>query len=349
MLENQSTENTASEQSAAQDQKPNDYLSIRSQAREERLKAQNAQTQDPGEAGNKSTEEAKAATTESVLSKLLKELEATSLDSLPEAEVSALAEKLRSKSLSRFGELSKEKKTLAARLAELEQEREKGFAAKTKPENNPYANIETVEALEQEFQRVTGHVEWAEALLEDREGSHPEEVVYTDAAGKEYTKAAIKQSLRDARKAKDVFINEQYKQIKTKEQRKVQRSLVAEKAAAELPWMKGDDNDTRRQYEGLKESVKFEAIEQADPEFAVHLERILAHAANSMFNGQKASATAKLTAALNPPSSPNFSGAAPQRANPNADRALKEIEERFAKTQSSNDWLALQKARRAVR
>jgi len=344
MLENQSTEITASDKTAAHDQKPDDYLSIQSKAREERNKAQTASNTDPNQPA-----EAAPAATESVLSKLMKELEGVSLDDLPEGEISALAEKLRSKSLSRFGELTKKAKTAEAQLAELLAEREKGFAPQAvKPENNPFASVDTVEALNQEYQNASGHIEWAEALLEDREGSHPEEIVYTDGTGKEYTKAAIKQSLRDARKARDVYIGEQYKEIKTKEQRKVQRALVAEKAANELPWLKGDDNDTRRQYESLKDSVKLDAIEQADPEFAVHLDRILAHAANSMFSAQKASATAKPPAALNPTSSPSFSGAAAQRANPNADRILQEAEANLAKTQTPEAYLAFQRARRAA-
>lgn len=345
MLETQSTENTASDQTAANDQQPTDYLSIRLKAREERIKA----SLSPDSTQNEPTTDAAPAAQETVLSKLMKELEAVPLDDLPESEVRALAEKLRSKSVSRFADLSKKAKTAEAQLAEILQEREKGFVPQAKAENNPFASIETVEALDQEFQRASGHVEWAEGLLEDREGSHPEEVIYTDAAGKEYTKAQIKQSLRDARKARDVHIGEQYKQIMTKEQRKVQRTLVAEKAAKELPWLVGDDNDTRRQYESLKAGVRITEIEKADPEFAVHLDRILAHAANSMFSAQKASASAKPPAALKPPSTPSHSGAAPQRANPNADKFLQEAEARFQKTQSEGDYLAVLRARRAAR
>lgn len=358
MLENSQTDNTASEQSAATNEAPNDYFAIRAQARKEREKqkaTQPAAQAAPSELAPEGSEAAPAAETqpekptENVLSKLMKELEATPLESLSESEISALAEKIRSKSLSRFGELTKAKKTLEAQLAELKQEQEKGFAAKVKPESNPYANVQTVEALEAEFQKVSGHVEWAEALLEDREGAHPEDVVYTDASGKEYTKAAIKQSLRDARKAKDVFINEQYKQLMQREQRKVLRTMASEKASQELPWLKGDDNDTRRQFEALKQSVKFDAVEQADPEFAVQLERILAHAANSMYGTQQAATKAKPPAALNPPSSPSPSGAMSSRANPNADRALRDLEARFAKSQSASDYAELLRARRAVK
>jgi hypothetical protein len=359
MLENSPTDTTASEQSAATSQ-PNDYFAIRSQARKEReqkIAATRQQDSAPAPSelpvGSESEEapapEATTEQSENVLSKLLKELEATPLENLSETEISALAEKIRSKSLSRFGELSKAKKTLEAQLAELKQEQEKGFAPKAKPESNPYSSVETVEALDQEFQRVSGHVEWAEALLEDREGSHPEEIIYTDSSGKEYTKSAIKQSLRDARKAKDIYINEQYKQIMAREQRKVLRTMASEKATQELSWMKGDDNDARRQFEALKQSVKIEAIEQADPEFAIQLERILAHAANSMFNMQRAATGAKPPAALNPPSSPSMSNAAPTRVNPNADRMLKDLEARFAKSQSAEDYQAVLRARRAVR
>jgi len=355
MLENQSTENAASEQSAVTtENKPNDWFSIREAQRAERQKAASPATE--SEAGSAETpppagENPPAAeVSNEVLSKLLTELDGIPLESLSEAQVSALAEKLRSKSLSRFGELTKKAKTLEGQLAELKADREKGFASTPKVENNPYANVETVEALEAEYQKVSGHVEWADALLEDHDSAHPDDVIYTDANGREYTKAAIRQSMRDARKAKDVFINEQYKQIKTKEERKVLKSMAADKAASELPWLKGDDNDTRRQYQSLKESVNFDAIEKADPEFGVHLERILAHAANSMYGKPTSNAAGgqKPPAALNPPSSPSFSGAAPQKANPNADRALQEIEARFAKTQSSDDFLALQKAKRAA-
>lgn len=350
MLETSQTETTASDQKAATTETANDWNSIRAAAREAKLKTATAAT--PADTGSEEKkpegENPNPLLSNEVLSKLLKELDGIPLESLPEAEVSALAEKLRSKSLSRFGELTKKAKTLEGQLAELKTEREKGFASQPKVENNPYANIETVDALETEYQKVSGHVEWADALLEDHDSAHADDVIYTDANGKDYTKAAIRQSMRDARKAKDVFINEQYKQIKTKEERKVLKTMAAEKAASELTWLKGDDNDTRRQFQSLKESVKFDAIEQADPEFAVHLERILAHAANSMYGKPTSPAAGNRPAALTPPSSPSFSGAAPQRANPNADRALQDIEARFAKTQSSDDFLALQRAKRAA-
>jgi len=341
-------DNTASEQNAAIET-PNDYFAIRAQARKERQPAPTAEPADTeGSDATPAAETQPDAQTENVLSKLMKELEATPLESLPDTLVSALAEKLRSKSLSRYGELTKRAKTAEEKLAEFQQEQEKGFAAKVKPESNPYANVETVEALEAEFQKISGHVEWAEGLLEDREGAHPEEIVYTDASGKEYTKAAIKQSLRDARKAKDVYINEQYKQLMQREQRKVLRTMASEKATEELPWMKGDDNDTRRQFDALKQSVKFDAIEQADPEFAVQLERILAHAANSMFSTQQAATKAKPRVALTPPSSPSPSGAIATRANPNVDRTLRDLETRFAKSQSANDYAELLRVRRAA-
>jgi len=353
MLESSQTESTASDQNAATTEtKPSDWFSIREAQRAEKQKAASPATEpEAGSTEQKPADESQPAeVSNEVLSKLLKELDGIPLDTLSEAQVSALAEKLRSKSLSRFGELTKKAKTLEGQLAELKADREKGFASTPKVENNPYANVDTVEALETEYQKVSREVDWYDALIEDNDSARADDVIYTDANGKDYTKAAIRQHMRDARKAKDVFINEQYKQIKTKEERKVLKSMAADKAASELAWLKGDDNDTRRQFQSLKESVNFAAIEQADPEFGVHLERILAHAANSMY-GKPTSTTAggqKPPAALNPPSSPNFGGAAPQRANPNADRALQEIEARFAKTQSSDDFMALQQAKRAA-
>jgi len=337
MPDQNSSDNTASPSASAAIQKqPDSYEAIRAQARKEK-------------SGDASTDGSPA--TESVLSKLMKELEAVDLASLPETEVSALAEKLRSKSLSRFGELTRDKKDLAAQLEQLKQEKDKGFTAKPKADNNPLAKIETVDALDAEFHRVSEHVKWAERQLEDNETAHPDDIIYTDAEGREYTKKAVKDSLRYSRDLKETHIPAQYQQIMTREERKLLKAQTAEKAAKELPWMQGDDNDTRRQYEALKQSVKFDAIESADPELAVQFERILAHAANSMFGKPTAASGSQVKppAALTPPSSPNASAAAPQRANPNADRMLQEAEARYAKSQSGNDFMAVQAARRAAR
>ena len=85
------------------------------------------------------------------------------LESMSEAELKELAQKLGSKAVARFGELTAKRKAaeeqLAALKAEIEKREESSFEAKVK--DNPYANIASKDELDSKYQEVVEVMEWA--------------------------------------------------------------------------------------------------------------------------------------------------------------------------------------------
>jgi len=128
------------------------------------------------------------------------------LDSLSEEETKELAKKLSLSAVKRFGDLTAQKKALAAENAELQAQAQ----AKPEPANtespsflkdNALHNVNDVQALGKEVENLTTLIEWAEEGLEN-------EVEYTDNGDeyvakdgdKTYTKADLRRIRANARK-----------------------------------------------------------------------------------------------------------------------------------------------------
>ena len=220
---------------------------------------------------------------------------------MSEAELKELSQKLGSKAVARFGELTAKRKAaeeqLQALKAEIAKREESSFEAKVR--DNPYANIASKDDLDSKYQEVVEAMEWAESHLDRAEDLGAEDIVTNDN-GREYTKRELREIVRRARKAKDVFIPDQGKQLKLSADRTQMKGLLQEKAKTELPWLQGEDNDVRKQYEVLMGDENIRSIERANPDFAAQLPYLLAHAANSIYG--RRSVDAKPTVRLSPTS-----------------------------------------------
>lgn len=107
------------------------------------------------------TEETTEEPSEDVLSQL-------DLDDMSEEELRELADKLGSRAVARYGELTAKRKAAEERLASLEaslKEKQNPLDAPKKVENNPFGNLNTVEQLQDKAAEVDGIVEWAEDIL----------------------------------------------------------------------------------------------------------------------------------------------------------------------------------------
>ena len=262
------------------------------------------------------------------------------LESMSEAELKELAQKLGSKAVARFGELTAKRKAaeeqLAALKAEIEKREESSFEAKVK--DNPYANIASKDELDSKYQEVVEVMEWAENHLDKSEDMAADDVV-TNEGGKEYTKRELREVLRRARKARDVFIPDQGKQIKLAADRTTLKNTLIERAKQELPWLSGEDNDVRKQYEVLMSDDKIRGLERSNPDLAPRLPYLLAHAANSIY-GRK-TVESKPAPRLSPPSpvvSDSMQSNTPQSRQT---AALRDISDRFTKSGSYKDFKML--------
>ena len=119
------------------------------------------------------------------------------------------------------------------------------------------------------------------------------------------------------------------------------KKTFAEQAEAELPWMKGEDNDTRRKYEAMIKDPRFVAMEESvDPEIASQLNYIIAHAANSLY-ARKPIAEKNIPGRLTPPSNATSSAGTPEKTASKSVKALKEISQRFKTSGSKGDFINL--------
>ena len=262
------------------------------------------------------------------------------LESMSEAELKELSQKLGSKAVARFGELTAKRKAaeeqLEALKAEIAKREESSFEAKVK--DNPYANIETKEGLDAKYQELSEVMEWAEERLDRAEDLGADDVV-TNEGGKEYTKRELREIVKRARKARDVYIPDQGKQIQLAKNRAEMKQVLSEKAKAELPWLQGEDNDVRKQYEVLVSDTKFKAVEKLLPDLAPQLPYLLAHAANSLY-GRRPVDT-KPTARISPPSPVVNQGAESSQPTTRQSKALNDLSIRFNKSGSYKDFKAI--------
>ena len=294
------------------------------------------------------TEEATEETEEStdVLSQL-------DLDDMSEEDLRELADKLGSRAVARFGELTAKRKAAEERLASLEAKlKETPNPLETKKvENNPYGNLDSVEKLQTKAGEVDQVVEWAEDILFESDGYAADDVV-TEIEGREWTKKDVRQALLKARKAQKTFLPDQLKKVQAQIEGEQFANSLADQAKKELTWLEGEDNDLRKHFEATIGDERFKqlkkVVKREAPEVAAQLDYWFAHATNSIY-GRKPVTERKTSAVLNPPKSASPSASKPDKGMGRTAKALKELEARFKQTGSANDFANLRKFKMASR
>ena len=275
------------------------------------------------------------------------------LDNVSEEELRELADKLGSKAVARFGELTARRKTAEEKLAKLEaslQQRDPLESTK-KIENNPFGNLDSIQDLQSKAEEIEQIVDWAEDLLFEGADYAADDVI-TEIEGKEMTKAEVRKSLLQARKAKKTFIPDQLSKIQAKEQAGNMEVAFKERAKEELSWLDGEDNDIRKQYEATVNDARFqkmkEIVSREAPDVAGQLDYWFAHAANSIY-GRKPLAESKPSMKLTPPKGATTSNANAAKSPSRTAKALKELQSQFKQSGNARDFAALRKLQMASR
>ena len=275
------------------------------------------------------------------------------LDDMSEEDLRELAEKLGSRAVARFGELTAKRKAAEERLTQLEaqlKEKPNPLEAK-KVENNPYGNLDTIEKLQQKAAEVDQVVEWAEDLIFESDGYGAEDVV-TTIEGKDWTKKDVRQALLKARKAQKTFLPAQLKQVQAQEQGEKLTEQFNQQAKKELDWLDGEDNDLRKQFEATVGDDRFKklktVLKREAPDVAAQLDYWFAHATNSIY-GRKPVIETKKAPTLNPPKTGNPAAAQSEKGLGRTAKALKELEARFKETGNARDFAALRKLKMSTR
>jgi hypothetical protein len=263
------------------------------------------------------------------------------LDDMSEEDLRELSEKLGSRAVARFGELTAKRKAAEAKLKEMEALLQNNNPLETQEvANNPYASVDTLEGLKEKAKEVTEVIEWAEETLFNADGYGPEDVV-TEVEGKELTKADVRKSLLNARKARDKYLPAQLQTVQRVQQSHQLREAFDAQAEQELNWLQGEDNDVRKSYEAMIGDPRFNSLrEKADPEVAAQLNYLMAHAANSIY-GRKLVKEAPKSATLTPPKAAISAGATSDKTVGKSVKALKDLNQRFRQSGNKSDFITL--------
>ena len=286
------------------------------------------------------------STSEDVLSQI-------DLDNASEEELRELAEKLGSKAVARFGELTARRKTAEEKLARLEAslQQQNPLESKKKVENNPFGDLDSIESLQAKAEEVEQIVNWAEDLLFEGADYAADDVI-TEIEGKEMTKAEVRKSLIQARKAQKTFLPDQLSKIQAKQHAADMEVAFKQRAKEELSWLEGEDNDVRKQYEATVNDARFqkmkEIVAKEAPDVAGQLDYWFAHAANSIY-GRKPVVESKPSMKLTPPKGATTSNANAATSPSRTAKALKELQSQFKKSGNARDFAALRKLQMASR
>jgi hypothetical protein len=263
------------------------------------------------------------------------------LDEMSEDDLRDLSEKLGSRAVARFGELTAKRKAAEAKIKELESQLNNDNPLQSnKPiADNPYSNVDSIEGLQAKAEEVNNIIEWAEDALFNADGYGPEDVVI-EVDGKEMTKKDVRSSLLQARKARDKFLPAQLNLLKSIEKGAQMKEAFDAQAQKELSWLKGEDNDTRRRYESMVNDPRFKKlIESSDPDMSAQLNYLVAHAANSLY-GRKPVQTSTTTK-LNPPKTGASSASTSEKTMNKSAKALKDLSQRFRQSGNKSDFITL--------
>ena len=269
------------------------------------------------------------------------------LDGLSEEDFNALKEKLGSRAVERFSELTYRAKSAEEKLAEFQKTLESSkdpLEPTTEIKDNPYSDISDISGLQEKAQEVNNVIEWAEDLLFKSDEYGPSDVV-TEIEGKEFTKSDVRESLRNARKSRDKFLPAQLQVIQSVEKGKQLEEAFAKQAKNELSWMSEESSETKGQYEAMVSDPRFKELkEKLDPELGAQLNYLIAHAANSLYGRKiikEEATTQPKSIKLDPPSGPSRNSPNPEKGVSSVAKALKEQSKRLEQTRSQNDWINL--------
>ena len=263
------------------------------------------------------------------------------LDEMSEEDLRELSEKLGSRAVARFGELTAKRKAAEAKLKEMETQLQNKNPLETQEvANNPYASVDSIEGLQEKAKEVTDVIEWAEETLFNADGYGPEDVV-TEVEGKELTKSDVRKSLLNARKARDKFLPAQLKSVQRVAQSEQLKEAFDAQASTELNWLQGEDNDVRKSYEAMIGDPRFDSLrKKADPEVAAQLNYLIAHAANSIY-GRKPIKEAPKSATLTPPKTAGTAASQSEKTVGKSVKALKNLNQQFRQSGNKSDFITL--------
>jgi hypothetical protein len=310
---------------------PSDFIDRRLNA------GDNVEETNQAEAPKSTPEETQATESNDVLSQM-------DLDNMSEDQLKEISQKLGTKAVARFGELTARRKQAEERLQRLEREladvkQQRQEVPEVK--DNPLKNVSDPKELRQHNDSAREIIEWAENLLDDHEDARANDVI-ADIDGKKYTKVDVKKNLRQSREVVNKFVPAQAAELQKKVKYENDTRAFQRKALTEFAWMKDKNSSTTKRYNAMINDKRLAKLSETNPELSAQMPYLLAHAANSMYGRKLVSTNASNKApSITPPKTTPSNTATPERKPSSVSANQKEIAQQFAKSGNTNDYIAL--------
>jgi hypothetical protein len=257
------------------------------------------------------------------------------LDEMSEEELRELSQKLGTRAVARFGELTAKRKQAEERVAQLEAElqNQDPLSKQEEIKDNPFTELTTIEQLQDKSVEMDGVIEWAEDLIFNSDGYGAEDII-TEVNGNELTKSQVRQTLRNARKTKDKYLPDRLRSIQNQEKAVQLKEAFSTQAKKELTWVGDENNEINQKYTAMMSDPRLKKLEEAVPELASQLPYILAHSANSMYGRKK-------VGSITPPNSSMPNSAQVTNRSTMKAKSIKETSQSFRDSGSKDDFIRL--------
>jgi len=267
------------------------------------------------------------------------------LDEMSDEELREMSEKLGSRAVARFGELTARRKQAEERAKELEARMaQMAQSQQNEPpqvKNNPLAKITDPKKLQQEAKTAKQVIEWADELLFDHSDSSPDEIIAT-VKGKELTKAQVRKSLRHNKNVYEKYVPAQMHKLKKVHEIGVAKKQFEEKARTELPWVGDEKSDMNKMYNAMLNDPRLTAITKRGGEVSAQIPYLLAHATNSMYQRKPLNdqGTGAKSPTLTPPKS-TPSSARSEKTSASTAKKSENLRQQYRKSGRTNDFITL--------
>jgi hypothetical protein len=263
------------------------------------------------------------------------------LEEMSDDELREISDKLGSRAVARFGELTARRKQAEERVqameAQMREMQEKQAQEVPVVKNNPLAKVTDPKQLQAKAKSAREVIDWAEDLLFEK-GDYGVDDVIAEVKGKELTKADVRKSLKHSKDMLKKFIPAQMHKLKKVNESKVVRKQLIDKARQELPWVGDKESELHKKYVAMYNDPRLKPLLK-NADLGAQMPYILAHATQSIY-GRKPITESGKSPTLTPPKGVSTSSRSEKTETVSA-KALKNLDQQFKTNGNMSDFIAL--------
>lgn len=263
------------------------------------------------------------------------------LDEMSEEELREISEKLGSRAVARYGELTARRKQAEERMQAMEAQMREMQQKQTKEvpvvKNNPLAKINNPKELQSKAKYAREVIEWADDLLFEKGDYGPNDVI-AEVKGKELTKADVRKSLKHSKDMLNKFIPAQMHKLKKVNESKMVRQQLIDKAKKELPWVGDKQNELHKKYVAMYNDPRLKPLLN-NADLSAQMPYILAHATQSIYGRKPITESGKSPTLTPPKGGPTASRS--EKTETVSAKALKNLDQQYKSNGNISDFIAL--------